>query len=574
MRVTQPIRALIRFVTSVVTASVFVFALSWGVAAQTTEIIDSTGDGGGNFLDDTYAVAVDSGGNVYLTGAQTDNAFKIGPGGTITEIIDSTGDGSGNSLDYPDGIAVDSSGNVYVTGAFSDNAFKITPGGTITEIIDLTGDTGGNGLNQPEGVAVDSSGNVYVTGVLSDNAFKIVTPGTCSTGGTACTIREIIDSSGDPGVDPLERPVGVAVDSTSGNVYVTGSFTNNVFKIVTPSTCSTGGTPCAITEIIDYDGDGVGNTLLWTVGVAVDTSGNVYVTGQLDDTAFKIEPGGAITKIIDSAGDGGANTLNGPYGVAVDSSDNVYVTGRESDNAFKIEPGGAITKIIDLTGDGGGNILDRPVGIAVYSGGVYVTGSDSDNAFEITPEPVYGASLSSAITFTADDTIAASTTRVFTLQTPASIDLDKPPISGSVAASSATVTVWIGPDVGGFSDFWVTSGAGQFVSYLWDLVTIPISSVNVLSGTGSIEWATGAIDFEGNVDVTAAGFDNITAHAFGSATKTSNTQVVIATSSQATEFLAPDVPSTGTLALWAIACGLLLTGTVALAMRLRESTWA
>ncbi len=43
---------------------------------------------------------------------------------TITEIIDSTGDGGGNTLDGTFSVAVDGSGNVYVTGLYSDNAFK------------------------------------------------------------------------------------------------------------------------------------------------------------------------------------------------------------------------------------------------------------------------------------------------------------------------------------------------------------------------------------------------------------------------------------------------------------------
>jgi len=55
----------------------------------------------------------------------------------------------------------------------SDNVFKITPGGTITEIIDGTGDGAGNSLNAPFNVATDSSGNVFVAGKTSDNVFKI-----------------------------------------------------------------------------------------------------------------------------------------------------------------------------------------------------------------------------------------------------------------------------------------------------------------------------------------------------------------------------------------------------------------
>jgi len=89
---------------------------------------------------------------------------------TPVEIIDSTGDGGGNTLSVPNSVATDSLGNVFVIGTISNNVFKITPGGTITEIIDSTGD-GGNPLANPLGVATDSSGNVFVAGFGSNNAF-------------------------------------------------------------------------------------------------------------------------------------------------------------------------------------------------------------------------------------------------------------------------------------------------------------------------------------------------------------------------------------------------------------------
>jgi hypothetical protein len=303
----------------------------------------------------------------------------------ITEIIDATGDGAGNTLNNPWQAAVDSNGNVYVTGISSDNAFKITPGGTITEIIDSTGD-GGRTLDAGRGVAVDSSGNVYVAGYYSANVFKIATPGTCSTAGTPCTITEIIDSTGDGGGNPLGRAQGVAVDS-SDNVYVVGHTSHNIFKIATPGTCSTNGTPCTITEIIDSTGDGAGNTVSYPTLVAVDSSNNVYVVGRDSDNAFKIATPGTcstngtpctITEIIDL----GAASW-GAWGVAVDSNGNVYVTGCDNANAFKIATPGTcstngtpctITEIIDSAGDGSGNSLGRAIGVAVDSNGnVYVT---------------------------------------------------------------------------------------------------------------------------------------------------------------------------------------------------------
>ena len=329
-----------------------------------TEIIDAAGDGAGSILGITTGIAVDAAGNTYVTGALSDNAFKVTPAGVITEIINATGDGAGNGLSIPAGIATDAAGNVYVVGRGSANAFKITPAGVITEIIDTTGDGLGNSFSAPEGIAVDLTGNVYVTGKGNDNAFKITPAG---------VITEIIDSTGDGMGNTLDNTEGIAVDA-AGNIYVTGRMSDNAFKI----------TPAGvITEIIDAAGDGMGNILHWAEGIAVGATGNVYLAGAF--SAFKITPAGVITEIIDFTGDGAGNGLSGARGIAVDGMGNTYVTGLQSDNAFKISAAGLITEIIDSNGDGAGNGLDGPANIAVdAAGNVYVSGSGSDNAFKIT----------------------------------------------------------------------------------------------------------------------------------------------------------------------------------------------
>jgi len=352
-----------------VRAAITLVMLALGARAQTViEIIDPTGDGLGNTVGGAESLTVDAEGSVYVACWTTDNAFKIGPQGSVTEIIDVTGDGAGNGLTSCSGIAIDGAGNVYVTGVVSDNAFKITPTGVITEIIDGTGDGAGNPLDAPYRIAVDVSGVVYVSGSRSDNAFRI-TPGG--------VITEIIDATGEGGVNVFDTARGIAVDG-AGNVYVAGWATSNVFRI-TP-----GG---LITEIIDGTGDGSGNPLNVPHDVAVLPSGIAYVAGLGSDNVFEITPGGTVKEIIDGTGDG-SSPLNGPHGVAVDTLGNVYVTGFLSNTAFKITPAGDVKRVLDGTGDGLGNTLDNPHGIHAGVRGVLVSGWSSGNVFAATGGPL------------------------------------------------------------------------------------------------------------------------------------------------------------------------------------------
>ena len=97
---------------------------------------------------------------------------------SVTEIIDEDGDGLGNGLRTPIDIAVDSSGNVYVTGSgTTNNAFKVSPASdTVIEIIDMEGD-GINMLTSPLGITADDDGNVYVAAKDSNNVFSVPEPG-------------------------------------------------------------------------------------------------------------------------------------------------------------------------------------------------------------------------------------------------------------------------------------------------------------------------------------------------------------------------------------------------------------
>ena len=430
-----------------------VFRISSG--GYVREVINAEGAGPGKILTNPQSIAVVLGvgevssGDIYVSGGGSNNVLKRTQLGAISEIIDALGDTAGNTLDFPTGVAVDSLDNVFVAGANSNNVFKITPDLVITEIIDFTGDRLGIGLDRPEALAVDSDNNVYVAGFDSSNVFRIDTPGTCSTGGTPCTISTIIDVTGDGAGNVLDAPGTLTVDSND-NVYVAGFSSNNVFRIATPGTCSTGGTPCTISTIIDVTGDREGNVLEAPVGLTVDSNGKIFVAGAVSNNGFliatpgtcstggtppctistfidensvesntppgveldtpssaavdsanffyiaggnssnvfRVSPSGLPRQIFDTTGDGEANVLNVGRSIVADSNDNIFVTSVRSDNVLRVTPDGVVSEVIDGTGDTGGR-LDSPFSLAVDSDdNVYVAGLDSNNVLQITPTGV------------------------------------------------------------------------------------------------------------------------------------------------------------------------------------------
>jgi sugar lactone lactonase YvrE len=173
---------------------------------------------------------------------------KITPGGVVTTLAGSGHDGSANgtgsaaSFYGPYGIAMDSSGNIYVADTWNQLIRKITSGGVVTTLAGggagfdsngfaIPGNANGTGtaasFSFPEGVAVDSLGNVYVADSGNDLIRKITSGGVVTTlaGGGSGTA-----TNGSGTAASFSEPTGVAVDS-SGNVYVADSHNNLIRKI-------------------------------------------------------------------------------------------------------------------------------------------------------------------------------------------------------------------------------------------------------------------------------------------------------------------------------------------------------
>ena len=236
-----------------------------------------------------YGVAVDPVGNIYIT----DYSYSLVRMVTKSTGMISLGVGKKNKLDYPYGIAVDVTGdNVYIVDSGNNEIRLFIP--SLNRIWTVVGHFespgyNGDGLNAnitalryPHGVAVDTSDNMYIADTINDR-IRMVTKST----GKVTTLAGNGTSgySGDGGLATLavlNKPYGVAVD-TAGNIYVADTY-NHCIRMITRSTgiittVAGDGTP-------GYWGDGglaTSAKLDHPYGIAVDTSGNVYVADTLNN---------------------------------------------------------------------------------------------------------------------------------------------------------------------------------------------------------------------------------------------------------------------------------------------------
>ena len=287
------------------------------------------GTGNGNFSRPT-GVTLDSAGHVWVVDSNSDRVEKFtSTGGYLSQLGCPTGacsSGSGpGQFNVPWVVAVGPAGNVYVTDYYNNRVEEfttagayITAWGCATAATGCTSGFGPGEFNVPFGIAVDSSRNVYVTDLGNNRVEKFTSAGAyitawgCATATTGCS----------PGSGPgqFNIPRGVAVDS-SGNVYVADAGNNRVEKFTS-----------AGTFITAWGSFGSGNGNFSTSrGVAVDSSGNVYVADASNNRVQKFTSNGTyISQLGCASGACSSGTGNGqfnsPYGVAVDSSGNVYVT--------------------------------------------------------------------------------------------------------------------------------------------------------------------------------------------------------------------------------------------------------
>ncbi len=382
---------------------------------------------GGSNSDLGFALAVDTSGNIYVTGfsnATWGSPVRPFSGASDAFVAKLNASGvlqwstflGGSGEDYSYGIAVDTSGNVYVTGqsektwgspirSFGGELDVFVAKLNTSGVLQWSTFLGGSDVDSGNGIAVDTGGNVYVSG----ESFAAWGSPIRSFGGGDDGFVAKLNTSGVLqwstflGGSDGDGIIGIAVD-TIGNAYVTGDSFATWGSPIRPFV----GENDAFVAKLNISGALQWSTFLglrgsgdWSedesAGLAIDTSGNVYVAGISSATwGSPVRPyaGGGDTFVakLNASGALQWNTFLGGsgadlgIGIAVDTIGNVYATGGSNatwgsparpyaggSDAFvaKLNSGGALLSNTFLGGSAG----DVGCGIAVDTGGsVYAAG--------------------------------------------------------------------------------------------------------------------------------------------------------------------------------------------------------
>ncbi|MBV8657120.1 MAG: hypothetical protein JO142_04760 [Burkholderiales bacterium] len=350
------------------------------------------------------------------------NISCVAAAAVVTTYAGSTGstgptDGTGTAAAFnsPQDVVIDASGNLYVADTGNNEIRKITAGGVVTTLAGTTTPNSNDGtgaaaaFNQPFGLAVDANGNVYVADTYN-NEIRMITPagvvttvagsstanttysdGTavCSATATNCTQAA------------FNLPNALALDA-SGNIYVVDQG-NNAIRVITPAgvvTTLAGST--SNSKSVDGTGSAAGFDNPW--GIAIDASGNIYVSDYGGQKIRQITSAGVVTTLAGSGtaksvdGTGAAASFSYPAGIRTDKMGNIIVadSGNNSGSGGNIirvvTPTGVVTTLAgsglaDSTdGTGTGAAFNDPTGVtADASGNIYVADSTNNEIRLITP---------------------------------------------------------------------------------------------------------------------------------------------------------------------------------------------
>jgi hypothetical protein len=359
--------------------------------------------------DSSFSVAVDSAGNVYITGATDGSLGGTNAGGQDAWLAKYS---SGGALlwrrqlgttndDFSYGIAVDGAGNVYITGD-TDGVLGESSAGDVDAWVakyDSSGvrmwtkQLGTASLDSSSGVATDNAGNIYITG-YTFGSLEGSNLGEADAWVAKYNNSGVLQWKKQLGTSSFDASNGIAIDS-AGNVYITGG---------TDGALDGSNAGSLDTWIAKYNNSGV---LQWkkqlgtladdfSYRVAVDSAGNIYITGDTDGAFDGTSAGNADAWLAKYNNSGvllwtrqlGTSSFDSSSDVAIDSAGNVYITGT-TEGALRGSNAGSHDAWLAKYDTLGNLLLAIQLGTASFNsssdvatdsaGNIYITG-DTDGA--------------------------------------------------------------------------------------------------------------------------------------------------------------------------------------------------
>ncbi len=353
---------------------------------------------GGGGPDEGHGIAVDAQGNAYITGSSgsldfpTKNAIQPKTGGsgdafltklsaTGSALIYSTYLG-GSAIDTAAGVAIDTAGSAYIVGTTFSSDFptraayqaskgaqqdafiaKITPKG---DVLTYATYLGGNNVDEGNGIAVDAAGNAYITGYTASTNFPLQSPFRGSNGGVDAFVTKM-NPAGSAlvystylGGSATDYGTAIAVDAF-GSAYVTGIVTSDDFPLANPIDDKLGSH--AVDDVFVTKFGPSGSSLVYSTylgggsaddpyAIAVDASGNAYITGRTNSSDYPLTNPIQSTRfafdifVTEINADGssklfstfiGGTGSEAGRGIAVDTLGNIHIAGETTSADFPLK---------------------------------------------------------------------------------------------------------------------------------------------------------------------------------------------------------------------------------------------